>query len=128
MQEIPGFGAIISDNPIVAEVLTGIAYDQYPEGNPEGRVATTFEESEALLRQSAILDRIGGLDLVMEFANELRGLSVHPIEMMLDPLAHLGAAFMIGVKVGAELERRARFDNGPDIDWTPRSPSAPDID
>lgn len=105
MQEVPGFGVVRSDNPIVAEVLGIVARDMYPEGHPVD--PGTPEESHARLADSELLNSVGGIDLVVDFAQEVAGLNVHPVALMMDPLTYLGSAFSIGVQVGVALARRA---------------------
>ena len=107
MQEIPGFGVVRSDNPIVAEVLRIVALDTYPEGNADMAGSMTAEESHERLLKSDLLESVGGIDLVLDFAGEVAGIDVHPIQLMLAPNAYLGSAFCIGVQIGVALARRA---------------------
>jgi hypothetical protein len=113
MQEIPGFGVVRSDNPIVAEVLRMVALDTYPEGTAEGNLPQGPEESRERLLRSELLESVGGIDLVMDFAGEVSGLNIHPLELILAPRENLGAAFCIGVQIGVALARRAA--NAPEI-------------
>lgn len=106
MQEVPGFGVIRSDNPIVAEVLIAVAHGMYPEGTSEGLDETPDERRE---RCAASVERLGGLGLIEDFVNEYMEFftgNVSPVELLMAPRGPIGATLSIGIQIGAELERR----------------------
>lgn len=105
MQEIPGFGLVESDNPIVAEVLGLVARDLYPEG--EFSEDTPPAEAHARVESSELLASIGGNGLVMDLAEEMVDRNLNPMQLLTEPHACLGSMFCIGVHVGVALARRA---------------------
>jgi len=112
MQEIPGFGLIRSDNPLVAEVLATVARDLYPEGRVDETLAHDVEGAKQAVESSELFQSIGGYELAQEFAREL-GDGVNPMEILMTGPAWVYANLMVGISIGIALAQRAA--TGPQI-------------
>lgn len=114
MQEIPGYGNVRSDNPIVAEVLRDASADLFGAGETRRDTLIeashagqlTEEDAQAIVDGSELIARLGGKELLDDFAEELVG-NVHPLEILIGGPAQLYAIFMTGLTVGALLAERA---------------------